>query len=190
MKKGTKIVRTAKQISGVELLEVRKLLGLRPGQRLNRCPTSVSWTEMKQRCLNSNTINYKYYGARGITIDSRWIESFARFVYDIGKRPGVEYTLERIDNEKGYYKSNCKWLLKKLQSRHRRVNIFLMYKGEKKLLIDWAQDWGINGNTIRLRYSAYGWPIHEVINGRKQRRRTEAEKHADKQRAEQRRKKK
>src|SRR5262245_29818945 len=61
-----------------------------------------SWVMMKNRCLNTRARNYAYYGARGIIICEEWRYSFAAFMRDMGPRPGLEYSIERRDNN-GHY---------------------------------------------------------------------------------------
>lgn len=80
--------------------------------------TYASWADMKRRCNNKNTKQYEDYGGRGITYDPKW-ESFEEFYKDMGERRD-NYTLERIDVDKGYSKENCKWVLKEDQSRNQR----------------------------------------------------------------------
>lgn len=80
-----------------------------------------TWHNMKQRCLNKNHKNFKDYGYRGITICDKWLR-FNGFYEDMGDRP-EGMTLERIDNNKGYYKGNCKWVSYKDQCRNRRMPI-------------------------------------------------------------------
>jgi len=64
---------------------------------------------MLERCYNKNAHNYKYYGARGIEVCDRWRESFDNFLEDMESsyREGLE--LDRIDNDKNYSPSNCRW---------------------------------------------------------------------------------
>ena len=76
---------------------------------------------MKTRCTNPNHVYYDYYGGRGITVCQRWLDSFWNFVEDMGERP-KGYTLDRIDNNAGYFKENCKWSTMKEQSNNRRPN--------------------------------------------------------------------
>ena len=69
--------------------------------------TYKSWNGMKQRCLNSNCKEYKLYGGRGIIVCEEWLK-FENFYQDMGDRP-KGLSLDRKDNNLGYYKENCKW---------------------------------------------------------------------------------
>jgi hypothetical protein len=88
-----------------------------------------TYHSMKQRCLNPNIKNYKYYGGRGITIHERWLgeDGLQHFIEDMGFiPPGVhesgrtKYTLERKNNDLGYSKENCIWATYKEQNDNQR----------------------------------------------------------------------
>jgi hypothetical protein len=81
-------------------------------------PEYNTWQHMKNRCLNPYARDYKYYGGRGITIDSAWLV-FENFLADMGRRPSSEYTLERINNNGNYCKDNCEWTTREDQARNR-----------------------------------------------------------------------
>jgi len=100
-----------------------------------------SWQAMKNRCLNKNNKFFKNWGGRGITICNKWLESFENFFEDMGDRP-KGMSLERIDNNKGYYKDNCKWIPKENQSKNRRGNIYLNINGE---ILTARETWIKNG---------------------------------------------
>lgn len=57
-------------------------------------------------------------GGRGISVSPRW-DDFAKFLEDMGERPNG-LSIERINNNKGYYKENCMWATKTQQSRNQR----------------------------------------------------------------------
>ena len=78
-----------------------------------------SWISMRTRCCDPNHPTYKHYGARGITLDPRWLD-FNNFYADMGPKPAKGYTIERKDTNQGYCKDNCIWLLKRLQNRNQR----------------------------------------------------------------------
>jgi hypothetical protein len=74
---------------------------------------------MIERCTYKKHPQYADYGGRGITVCERWRDSFAAFVDDMKKRPDGK-TLDRIDNDKGYFQENCRWATKKQQAENRR----------------------------------------------------------------------
>lgn len=79
------------------------------------------WGMMIQRCTNPNNKNYKDYGGRGITVSEEWLD-FKNFIKDMGRRPNNKLTIERVDNDKGYSRDNCKWDTRKVQRANQRCS--------------------------------------------------------------------
>lgn len=120
------------------------------------------WNNLKNRCTNPNVPGYENYGGRGIKVCDEWIE-FSNFIRDMGKRPTVNHSIERINNDGDYCKENCKWATKSDQVRNRRSNIIVEYQGEKRILKDLAKEVGLNYQLIQRRMNK-GLSIEESIS--------------------------
>lgn len=106
-------------------------------------PTYSCWVQMRFRCRNKNHISYKNYGGRGITICERW-NKFENFLEDMGERPSLNHSIDRINVNGHYEPGNCRWETNHLQHRNRRDNVFITYNGVTKCKTDWAIHFGIS----------------------------------------------
>ena len=123
-----------------------------------------TWSNAKSRCQDVNSHAYKHYGGRGITVCDEWRDNFQAF-YDWAMSSGYKegLTLDRIDNNKGYSPKNCRWITVKEQSNNRRSNRFLLFRGERKTVSQWADDIGITKETLYKRL-AHGWSIEKTLS--------------------------
>jgi hypothetical protein len=94
-------------------------------------PLYTTWRKMRERCNNPNHKFFHHYGGRGIKVCPEW-DNFWVFVSDMGERP-VGHSLDRIDNNKGYSKNNCRWATRSEQRKNSKTPFKLHAKGIEKL---------------------------------------------------------
>ncbi len=117
---------------------------------------------MIERCENPNANRFARYGGRGIKPCKEWRESFEAFALDMGEPPDG-FSLERIDNEKGYTKDNCRWASAKEQALNRSSNVRLTFRGETKTISEWAESLGMKFDTLQSRITYYGWSVEKAL---------------------------
>lgn len=123
--------------------------------------TYDAWSHMCQRCKNPKNKEYDNYGGRKIQICRRW-ENFVNFLEDMGNRPTTKHSLDRIDNNRGYNKKNCRWATKKEQAYNRRDNRLETYNGLTQCVAVWAEKYGLPYYTFLWRLN-HGWSIHKAL---------------------------
>lgn len=99
----------------------------------------LRWNAMRSRCNNPNNLSYEHYGARGISVCKEWNEDFSAFWADMGSTYFDGAQIDRIDNDKGYSKENCRWTTPKVNSRNRRNNRFISIAENRKTLAEWKE---------------------------------------------------
>lgn len=129
-------------------------------------PTWQSWRGMIDRCKNPNARQYRNYGGRGIGVCKRWRE-FKAFFADMGERPDGTL-IERINNDKGYSPSNCRWATNAEQSLNKRTNRVITVNGVSKPLMQWSRKTGIHHSTLwgRLSLGILGADLFRTRNMR------------------------
>ena len=121
------------------------------------------WADMKARCNNPNHKRYYSYGGRGIHVCKQWNDSFDEFYkWAISSGYNDSLTIDRMDNDKGYYPENCKWSTYKEQENNRRSCHYITYNGETHTISEWGEINNINPTTIRTRIHA-GWDEIKAI---------------------------
>lgn len=120
------------------------------------------WAGMLARCTNPNSSSAPRYIGRGITVCERWKNSFAAFVEDMGESPTSDYSIDRIDNNSGYCKENCRWATRTEQQRNMRGNKIIEIGGVSRCLVEWAEIAKTNYKTVSLRIKR-GWSNEDAI---------------------------
>lgn len=106
------------------------------------------WQTMKTRCENPKRKNYERYGERGITVCEEWHEAknFVEWALSNGYKKGLQ--LDRIDNNKGYYPENCRFVTATENSRNRRNSKLLTINGETKCVSEWCEQKSVSPYTV------------------------------------------
>ncbi|HCI1171276.1 TPA: AP2 domain-containing protein [Enterococcus faecium] len=100
----------------------KKSHGLTSNKLDKKCYTA--WKDIKTRCYNFKNRFYFQYGARGILLDDKWMDSPVEFVAYVQALPnfGPSMSIDRVDNNKGYVEGNLRWATKAEQVRNRGKN--------------------------------------------------------------------
>jgi hypothetical protein len=142
-------------------IHVRQLNQTKKTHGMGESKVYKVWQAMINRCVNPNSAAYKNYGGRGISVCDDW-KVFENFLRDMGEPP-TGLTLDRIDNNQGYCKSNCRWITQKEQTRNMRVNRLITFQGESKTIGEWSEITGINKDTIKSRLDLLGWTVERAL---------------------------
>lgn len=134
-------------------------------------PEYYAWCSIIQRCCNPNNPEYPNYGGRGITISDEYRDDFMKLFKDIGSRPNANFSIGRIDNEKGYESGNVRWETAEEQTNNRRVT--LQVDGENISCTVVSKKLGIDRETVRrmvnLRCSMDEIKAYPTLNWRQKR---------------------
>ncbi len=122
------------------------------------------WFGMRKRCHDPQDPAYKNYGARGVSVCDEWLSSFDAFYRDMGDPPEGK-TLDRINNDLGYSKENCRWIGMAEQMNNKRNNRVLTAFGMSLTVSEWSKKIGVRSGTIRQRIDYYGWDVERALQG-------------------------
>ena len=131
-----------------------------------RTPEYTVWKGVVKRCFNPNDSNFANYGGRGITVCDRWMEpdgqGFLNFLYDMGKRPSLAHSIDRIDVDGDYEPGNCRWADSKQQARNRTDNRVLTLNEKSQTMVEWAEELGMSYMVLSMRIQR-GWSHERAL---------------------------
>lgn len=113
------------------------------------------YKSMKNRCYKKDNISYKNYGGRGITICDEWLENrnaFIKWAIENNFEPGL--SIDRVDNDKGYFPDNCKFSNRHEQTINKRNTILVLFNGEYVPICDMSEKTGLSYEKIRYKVRA------------------------------------
>lgn len=119
------------------------------------------WADMIRRCEHQHRGAYKDYGGRGIRVCIEW-KSFENFYRDMGDPPSDLHTIDRIDNNSGYFKENCRWADEVTQGNNRRNNRRINFRNQTFTIAQASRKFGINRKTLSDRLDA-GAPVDDAL---------------------------
>lgn len=124
-----------------------------------------AWSAMFHRCSPTYKRPQDYFD-RGITVCDEWSGEggYERFLEHVGRRPAPGYSLDRIDNNRGYAPGNVRWATKVDQQRNRRANTLLTIRGETRCVAEWAEIGAVSADRVHARMRA-GWSAEEAVFG-------------------------
>lgn len=122
------------------------------------------WANMKRRCYSPKSQRYKHYGAKGIRVCDEWknnFKNFAKWAYENGYTENL--TLDRIDINKNYEPSNCRWATWKEQGQNTSRTHWITYNGETHSMSEWADILNINYKALVRRINQSKWSIEKAF---------------------------
>lgn len=120
------------------------------------------WRAMISRCENKNNVRFHRYGGRGIKVCKRW-KVFENFYDDMWSSWKLGLSIERIDNDRDYKPSNCRWATKAEQNRNKGTSKYIDTEYGQMNISDAADMAGIHRETLRGRIRR-GWSSERLLD--------------------------
>lgn len=142
---------------------IKKELGI---ERYTDSPLYRKHKSMMERCYDGKNISYPYYGARGIDVCFEWrgkdgVKNFIAWSMRNGYKHGL--SLDRIDNNKGYYPENCRWVTIQEQAINKRRNKKYEWKGQTLILAQISRMENISYSKLYRRINNNHMSIKDAI---------------------------
>lgn len=117
---------------------------------LSRSRVYSIWRCMRARCDVSRKHVEARYAGRGIVVCDAW-QKFENFFADMGFPPTANHSIDRVDNDKGYSKENCRWATYVEQARNTDANAYIKVGDERRCKSEWCEVKGISRSNLDAR---------------------------------------
>lgn len=127
-------------------------------------PTYKIWLGIKRRCSDPKSKDFAKYGGRGIRVSDDWNASFMTFLNDMGERPSLAHTIDRVDPLGNYEAGNCRWATRFEQGAENKRSLrSVMIDGVAYPSIRAAcRYFGVSPTTVNMRLKD-GHPLETAI---------------------------
>lgn len=151
---------------------------------LTGTPEYRIWKNMMSRCFNPHTKYWHLYGGRGIAVCDRWRTSVANFVADMGPRPSLKHSIDRIDPNGSYTPENCRWATQVEQGNNMRTTRHVTIGNETHCLREWTRILKVpiatlHGRLNRWNHALKNLPVKRKCQMRQSRQQVFRTRHPD-----------
>ena len=111
------------------------------------------WTGIIDRCTHKRKTTSKHYALINVSMCNEWRNNFMAF-YNWAMKHGYndDLSIDRIDNNGGYYPDNCRWATPVQQANNKSNNIIVTRNGESHTAAEWCNIIGLSYKTFKTRY--------------------------------------
>lgn len=105
--------------------------------------------KMIDRCYNENCKDYRWYGAKGVSIYEEWLRNpslFEKWALSNGYKNNL--TIDRKNSNKDYCPENCRWITGSNNSKYKSTTRLIEVDGETHTGREWADILDIGTNVI------------------------------------------
>lgn len=133
---------------------------------LSRHQLYRTWKGIIERCNYPKHIAYHLYGGRGISVCDLWLNDFLSFyswALTNGWKPGLQ--VDRFPDKNGNYSpDNCRITTSRENNRNKSTNHLITFNGKTKCLVEWAEEIGIDQDTLKDRVNKLNWPVEKALS--------------------------
>lgn len=133
-----------------------------------RSPTYSVWVGMKARCRQASHKDFPKYGGRGVRVCDRWEASFVAFLADMGERPSLDHSIDRLNSNGNYEPGNCRWAtsLQQATENKRDMRPVSINGVDYPNRAAACAAFGVRPSTVQERLKA-GYSIEEALTAKK-----------------------